>query len=145
MKAQLGIHTKKKYSKKCLLPQAQYIYFQAFNNIIEQLQSSSHKAVSVMELSQKQSKDAVKYVENSGDALNVVAESINHITQMSQHIANTAEEQKTVTEAVNNDIIKIHDKTIQLATKATQTAMKKDNQVETNHLSKKQTELHETQ
>ncbi|WP_212668802.1 methyl-accepting chemotaxis protein [Pseudoalteromonas sp. NBT06-2] len=92
------------------------------NTIIEQLQSSSHKAVSVMELSQKQSKDAVKYVKDSGEALSIVAESINQITQMSQQIASTAEEQTTVTEAVNNDIIKIHDKTTQLATKATQAA-----------------------
>ena len=92
------------------------------NEIVEKLQTSSGKAVSVMERSQEQSKTAVDNASNSGDALNLIAQAMDNISQMSAQIASASEEQCAVSEEVNRNIDKIHNMSIELSTGATQTA-----------------------
>jgi methyl-accepting chemotaxis protein len=92
------------------------------NEIVEKLQTSSGKAVSVMERSQEQSKTAVDHASNSGDALNLIAQAMDNINQMSAQIASASEEQCAVSEEVNRNIDKIHNMSIELSTGATQTA-----------------------
>jgi methyl-accepting chemotaxis protein len=87
-----------------------------------ELETSSGKAVSVMERSQEQSKTAVDNASNSGDALNLIAQAMDNISQMSAQIASASEEQCAVSEEVNRNIDKIHNMSIELSTGATQTA-----------------------
>ena len=92
------------------------------NEIIDKLQSGSHRAVSVMEQSQHQSQSAVEFASRSGDALTSIAEAMDNINQMSAQIASASEEQSAVSEEVNRNIDKIHNMSIELATGATETA-----------------------
>lgn len=92
------------------------------NEIIDKLQTSSSQAVAVMEKSQEQSKTAVDYAGHSGDALDLIAQAMDSINQMSAQIASASEEQCSVSEEVNRNIDNIHNMSIELSTGATQTA-----------------------
>ncbi len=92
------------------------------NAIIEKLQAGSRQAVTVMDQSREQSKAAVGYASQSGNALSLIAESVGKINQMSMQIASAAEEQSAVSEEVNRNIVKINDMSAETATGATQTA-----------------------
>jgi len=92
------------------------------HGIIEKLQSGSRRAVAVMEKSREQSKAAVDYASQSGNALGLIAGAVGAISQMSAQIASAAEEQSAVSEEVNRNIVKINDMSAETSTGATQTA-----------------------
>jgi len=88
------------------------------NAIIEKLQTSSSKAVAVMEQSREQSVAAVEYSTRSGVALTKIAEAIDSIFHMNVQIAAAAEEQSTVAQDIDQNITQIHTMSVELASGA---------------------------
>ncbi|HEB56551.1 MAG TPA: methyl-accepting chemotaxis protein, partial [Gammaproteobacteria bacterium] len=92
------------------------------NEMIEKLQSGSSQAVEVMSRSLEQTKLAVDYASQSGSALQTIAQAVNEINQMSAQIASAAEEQSSVSEEINSNIVSINDMSNQTAEGAAQTS-----------------------
>ena len=92
------------------------------NEMIEKLQSGSSQAVKVMASSLEQTKLAVDYASQSGTALQTIAQAVNEIDQMSTQIASAAEEQSSVSEEINSNIVSINDMSNQTAEGAAQTS-----------------------
>jgi len=80
------------------------------NQMIEQLQSGSRKAVQVMGQSREQAQTAVEQVTSAGSSLAAISTAVGHINDMSVQIANAAKEQSIVSEEMNRNIININDK-----------------------------------
>ncbi len=93
------------------------------NEMIEKLQSGSAKAVEVMAQSREQTKLAVEYASQSGTALQTIAQAVDQINQMSTQIANAAEEQSSVSDEINRNIVSINDMSNQTADGAAQTSI----------------------
>jgi len=83
------------------------------NDMIENLQKGSRDAANTMEQSRTQAQQGVEYTEQAVEALAAIAGSISTITDMSRHIANAAEEQKTVVEDINKNVVVINDTSMQ--------------------------------
>ncbi len=93
------------------------------NEMIEKLQNGSSQAVEVMAKSLEQTKLAVDYASQSGEALQTIAQAVNEINQMSTQIASAAEEQSSVSEEINRNIVSINDMSNQTAEGASQTSI----------------------
>lgn len=93
------------------------------NEMIEKLQNGSARAVEVMTQSSNQTKRAVVYVSQSGTALQTIAQAVNQINDMSTQIASAAEEQHSVSEEINRNIVAINDMSNQIAAGAAQTSI----------------------
>lgn len=89
--------------------------------VIEQLQQGSGKAVTSMAQSKIQAVDSSQQAIETGDALNAIAGVVQRINDMSSQIAAAAEEQGTVTEEVNRNIVQISEMTNQTAEGAAET------------------------
>lgn len=76
--------------------------------MIERLQSGSSQAVGVMEQSRSQAESCVSLAAKAGDALQSISGVINSITDMNQHIATASEQQSSVAEEINQNIVKIN-------------------------------------
>ncbi len=83
------------------------------SDMIERLQSGTREAANTMEQSREQAVKGVDYTEQAAEALALIAGNISTITEMSVHIANAAEEQKTVVEDINQNVVMINDGSIQ--------------------------------
>lgn len=83
------------------------------SDMIERLQNGTREAANTMEQSREQAVKGVDYTEQAAEALAMIAGNISTITDMSVHIANAAEEQKTVVEDVNQNVVMINDGSIQ--------------------------------
>ena len=77
------------------------------HNMITQLQSGTKSAVSVMASGREQANVSVSSAARGGELLNTITDSINTITDMNIQIASAAEEQSTVAEEINRNIINI--------------------------------------
>jgi methyl-accepting chemotaxis protein len=75
--------------------------------MIESLQSGVHKTVTVMETSQQQAAESVEQAGRAHDSLREITQVIDTISQMSSQIATAAEEQSTVAEDINRNIVDI--------------------------------------
>ncbi len=106
------------------------------NQMIDQLQSGSQRAVGVMEQSQKQAHAAVEYATKAGGSLATIAEVIENINDMSTQIAGAAEEQSVVAEEINRNIVSISDMAEQTAAGTENTA------AASNELAQLATQLH---
>ena len=93
------------------------------NEMIDKLQNGSSQAVDVMARSLEQTKLAVDYASQSGEALQVIAQAVNEINQMSTQIASAAEEQSSVSEEINRNIVSINDMSNMTAEGASQTSI----------------------
>ncbi len=93
------------------------------NEMIEKLQNGSSRAVEVMARSLEQTKLAVDYASQSGEALQTIAQAVNEINEMSTQIASAAEEQSSVSEEINRNIVSINDMSNQTAEGASQTSI----------------------
>ncbi len=93
------------------------------NQMIENLQAGSRRAVQVMEESRAQAHSAVEYASQSGDALSTIAEAVTRINNMSIQIASAAEEQGAVSEEINKNIVHISDMAVQTASGAEETSV----------------------
>jgi len=76
--------------------------------MIEQLQSGTGNAVKVMEAGRVQAQKSVERAAEAGSTLETITKSVAVISDMNMQIASAAEEQGTVAEEVNRNIVSIH-------------------------------------
>lgn len=91
------------------------------STMIENLHESTNKAVSIMQQSQQQTAAAVCGTKASRLAFDVISESVNQISIMCEQIAGAAEQQGSVSEEINRNIVQINDMSSQTASGAEQT------------------------
>ena len=92
------------------------------NQIIDKLQSGSRNAVQAMAQSQEQTRSVVEQTNLAGSSLTTIAESVSKIDEMSTQIAIAAEEQSTVSENMNRNVVLINDMAKQNTIGAEQTS-----------------------
>jgi len=78
------------------------------NEMIIKLESGSQKAVSVMEQSQVQAQSAVEQATKAGRSLTAITEAVKRINDMTTQIASAAEEQSSVAEEINRNVVSIN-------------------------------------
>ncbi len=93
------------------------------NKIIEVLQSRAFEAGQAMESSCNQVRMSVDLSRDAGKAIESINGEINIISDMSMQIASATEEQNSVTEELNRNIVSINDKSNEVAEGASQTAI----------------------
>jgi len=86
------------------------------NQMIEKLQSGSKQAVAVMDNSREQVKAAVEKANSAGASLTTISQAVEQIFDMSTEIASAAEEQSSVSNEVNRNIVRINDMANQTVT-----------------------------
>lgn len=75
--------------------------------MIERVQTSSQNAVEVMARGQKRASDTVERANLAGAALDAITSAVSMIRDMNTQIATAAEEQSTVTEEINQNVVRI--------------------------------------
>jgi len=75
--------------------------------MIEHLQGGARKAVTSMELSQKQTQTSATMAASAADSLNIIVDAVATITDMNTQIATAAEEQSAVAEEINRSVVNI--------------------------------------
>ena len=82
---------------------------QEIQNAIEQLQEGTHEAVNSMEEGQKKARGAGNKAEEAGKALEVISIAIKEITDMNALIATASDQQSSVSEEINQSLVKLHE------------------------------------
>ena len=77
-------------------------------SMIERLQNSSQSAVAVMGQGREQAKTGVTQINEAGQSLQRITAAVNAISDMNTHIASAAEEQSSVAEEVNRNVVNIN-------------------------------------
>ncbi|MCG6969626.1 MAG: methyl-accepting chemotaxis protein [Gammaproteobacteria bacterium] len=95
---------------------------QDIQQMVERLQSGAEKAVNVMNQSQSQAKDSVEQAALANESLVAIASMIAQINDMNTQIASAAEEQSSVAEEINKNIISISQISTQTAHGANETS-----------------------
>lgn len=90
------------------LAQRTHASAQEIQQMIEELQVGSHDAVLTMTASQRHSEDSVIIANQAGESLSTVTQQIEEIDGMNQSVATATEEQTSVVESINVDIIEIN-------------------------------------
>ena len=90
--------------------------------IIDTLQKGTHSAVEVMESGQALAQDSVEKAVKAGAALKNITNAVNNISDMNTQIATAAEEQTSVADEINRNIINISDATDRTNRGATETS-----------------------
>ena len=90
--------------------------------MIERLQLGAGEAVSLMEKGRSQAQESVRQADRAGDALEAITEAIGHINEMNDRIASATQEQSTVAEDINRNVINIASATEQTAESAASSA-----------------------
>lgn len=90
--------------------------------IIDTLQKGTHSAVEVMESGQALAQDSVEKAVKAGAALKNITNAVNNISDMNAQIATAAEEQTSVADEINRNIINISDATDRTNRGATETS-----------------------
>ncbi|MDO6444692.1 methyl-accepting chemotaxis protein [Colwellia sp. 1_MG-2023] len=73
-------------------------------NMIERLESGSHRGVETMNMSKTSSINTVSQTQEAAEALNQIAQSLSAITDMNSHIATAADEQNKVGDDISRRI-----------------------------------------
>lgn len=94
---------------------------QEIQTMIESLQQGSRNAVKAMESSQTQSQQSVEQATNARGSLEAITEAVTTISTMNIQIASAAEEQSSVSEEINQNIVNISQVVEQTAEGAQQT------------------------
>lgn len=94
---------------------------QEIQQMIESLQSGTKAAVGAMESSRNQAQLGVEKISSAGDALTTIVNGIEHINDMNAQIASAAEEQSTVAEDINQNVVKISEVAVTSAANSAQT------------------------
>ena len=100
---------------------------QEISKMIDKLHTSTSAAVSIMQQSQQQTATAVSCTKESGNAFGTIALSVNKISIMCEQIAGAAEQQGSVSEEINRNIVQISDMSSQTASGAVQTSVASKN------------------
>lgn len=93
--------------------------------MVEQLQQAADEAVVVMNASHEKAQESVEKAAEAGDALREITSSVSNIADMSAQIATASEEQSSVAEEINRNIISIDDvtkKSVGLANETSESA-----------------------
>ena len=90
-------------------------------NMIAQLQTGAHAAVSAVKSSRERSQQSVQNASTAGDALLTITHAVLEINDMNTMIASAAEEQSAVTEEINKNIESIREAAEQTTQGAGQT------------------------
>lgn len=96
---------------------------QEIETMIERLQSGTGSAVQVMNDSQTRAEDSVNQAANAGISLEAITNAVSQIKDMNTHIAVAAEEQSSVAEEINRNIVNINDISMRTAEGAGQTSL----------------------
>ncbi|NOX76609.1 MAG: methyl-accepting chemotaxis protein [Gammaproteobacteria bacterium] len=80
---------------------------QEIQQMIESLQASSKEAVQLMEQSREQTQSGVEETAKAGDALSAITNEVVRINDMNTQIASAAEEQSSVADEINKNVISI--------------------------------------
>jgi len=89
--------------------------------VIERLQEGAREAVQAMEASRNGSQASVELAGHAGESLNAITLAVTTISDMNIHIASAAEEQGSVAEEINKNIVNISHVVQQTADGAQQT------------------------
>ncbi len=90
--------------------------------MIEKLQEGARSAVKVMHSGGEQARQGVEQVARTGDVLAVITQAVGSITDLNAQIASAAEEQSSVAEEINRNIITVSEIAEQNSAGAVQTA-----------------------
>ncbi|MDZ7804469.1 PAS domain-containing methyl-accepting chemotaxis protein [Thiohalophilus sp.] len=82
---------------------------QEIQGMIEQLQGRSRQAVEVMDKSQAETERSVEQTGEAGEALSEIDDSVRSINDMNSQIAKAVEEQSSVIEEINHNMVNIND------------------------------------
>jgi len=82
---------------------------QEIQEVIERLQTTAKSAMEVMERGQVQAKEGVEQISHAGQTLDAISSAVSDITNMNNLIASASEEQSSVAEEMNRNIIQIND------------------------------------
>lgn len=77
--------------------------------LIEQLQSRAAEAVTVMQTNQQRAGESVSQAVSAGESLKAITTSVLTINDMNTQIASAAEEQSSVAEEINRNLVNIND------------------------------------
>ncbi len=77
--------------------------------MIEKLQEGARQAVTVMEASKESGQQTISSAGSASDSLKEIMASISLMNEMNTHIATAASEQNSVSEDVNNNVVRILD------------------------------------
>lgn len=94
---------------------------QEINQMVEKLQTGAIEAVKAMDESNDKAHSVAEQANLAGKSLNVIADAVSSINDMSTQIASAAEEQNAVNEDINKNIVTINDMAEQTALGAEQT------------------------
>lgn len=94
---------------------------QEIHQMIEKLQSGAVQAVKAMDESNEKAHSVTEQANKAGTSLSVIADAVSRINDMSTQIASAAEEQNSVNEDINKNIVSINDMAEETATGAEQT------------------------
>ena len=90
--------------------------------MIEKLQEGARSAVRVMHSGGEQARQGVEQVARAGDVLAVITQAVGSITDLNAQIASAAEEQSSVAEEINRNIVTVSEIAEQNSAGALQTA-----------------------
>ena len=90
--------------------------------LIDALQSGAEEAVTVMSSSRERANDTVEKAKEAGQSLTSITGAVDMIVQMNTQIATASEEQSSVSEEINRNVINIQDISEQTASGAEQIA-----------------------
>lgn len=90
--------------------------------LISELQSGAEKAVKAMDISQKRAKSTVEQARKAGASLSSITTAVETILQMNTQIATASEEQSTVADEINSNVLNIQNISEQTAEGAAHTS-----------------------
>ncbi len=106
------------------------------NDMINNLQEGSRKAVEAMNKSCSQAQSAVEQAKQAGHSIETIASSVDRIKSMSEDIASATEQQKVVSEEINTNIVSINETAVHSVSSSDQIAQANSD------LTRMATELH---
>ena len=95
---------------------------QEINTMIEKLQAGAKDAVSAMETGRDQARSGVEQALLAGQSLDSITQAVATINDMNTHIASAAEEQSSVAEEINRNVVNISQVANETADNVTQVA-----------------------
>ena len=91
------------------LAQRTQVSTQEIQSMIEKLQSGAQRAVVVMQSGQQQAEQSVEQAGKAGDSLKAITVAVSQISEMNLQIASAAEEQTSVADEINRNMVNIND------------------------------------